>query len=124
MNFQVKEFVTILISVLNVSESRDWYKALFNLDPIEDNAGSFPINIRMLLQTPEFRRLARIQHLMDHDRCWNLSHLWDRCRQALLLGIIFTTITNLPIAIPNGSKQAIIFPIGNGFVKKENLSLG
>jgi len=46
MNFQVKEFATIRISVLNVSESGDWYKALFNLEPIEniENFISFKIS--------------------------------------------------------------------------------
>lgn len=46
MNFQVKAFSTIRISVLNVAESRDWYRALFNLEPMEDieNFASFKIS--------------------------------------------------------------------------------
>lgn len=36
MSFQIKSFSTIRISVSNVSQSRDWYKKLFNVEPIED----------------------------------------------------------------------------------------
>ena len=45
MSFQVKEFSTIRISVVNVSQSRDWYKSLFNIEPVEDieNFASFKI---------------------------------------------------------------------------------
>ena len=37
MSFQIKSFATIRLSVANVSESRDWYKQLFEIEPIEDN---------------------------------------------------------------------------------------
>ena len=45
MSFQIKSFSTIRISVSNVSQSRDWYKALFGQNPIEDleNFVSFKI---------------------------------------------------------------------------------
>ncbi len=45
MSFQIKAFATIRISVSNITQSRDWYKALFNLEPIEDaeNFVSFKI---------------------------------------------------------------------------------
>lgn len=36
MSFQVKSFATIRMSVFRVSESRDWYKQLFEVEPIED----------------------------------------------------------------------------------------
>ncbi|MDD4973473.1 MAG: hypothetical protein PHY93_03940 [Bacteriovorax sp.] len=36
MGFQVKSFATIRMSVSNVSKSRDWYKQLFEIEPIED----------------------------------------------------------------------------------------
>lgn len=45
MGFQIKSFSTIRISVSNVAQSRDWYKKLFNVEPIEDmeNFVSFKI---------------------------------------------------------------------------------
>lgn len=36
MSFEIKQFTTIRILSNDVSKSRDWYKSLFNLDPIED----------------------------------------------------------------------------------------
>lgn len=46
MDYKIKSFATIRISVANVSASRDWYRALFGHDPIEDleNFVSFRIN--------------------------------------------------------------------------------
>lgn len=45
MSFEIKEFTTIRILSNEVSKSRDWYKSLFNQDPIEDteNFVSFKI---------------------------------------------------------------------------------
>lgn len=45
MSFEIKEFATIRILSNEVSKSRDWYRSLFNLDPIEDteNFVSFKI---------------------------------------------------------------------------------
>jgi len=36
MGFEIKEFTTIRILSNDVSKSRDWYKSLFNQNPIED----------------------------------------------------------------------------------------
>lgn len=36
MSFKIKEFMTIRILSNEVSKSRDWYKSLFNQNPIED----------------------------------------------------------------------------------------
>lgn len=36
MSFKIKEFAGIRIFSNDVQKSRDWYKALFNQDPIED----------------------------------------------------------------------------------------
>ena len=36
MSFVVKGFSTIRISTTNVSQSRDWYKLFFRIDPVED----------------------------------------------------------------------------------------
>lgn len=36
ISFQVKSFATIRLSVSSVPESRDWYKQLFEIEPIED----------------------------------------------------------------------------------------
>lgn len=36
MTFEVKAFATIRIFSNEVSKSRDWYKSLFNLNPVED----------------------------------------------------------------------------------------
>ncbi len=46
MNFEIRGFATIRISVFDVSKSRDWYMALFNVRPVEDleNFVSFKIN--------------------------------------------------------------------------------
>lgn len=45
MSFEMKEFTTIRIIANEVLKSRDWYKSLFNQDPIEDkeNFVSFKI---------------------------------------------------------------------------------
>ena len=36
MSFSIKSFATIRLSVSKVSECRDWYKQLFEVEPIED----------------------------------------------------------------------------------------
>lgn len=36
MNFKIKEFSTLRLLSNDVSKSRDWYKSLFNQDPIHD----------------------------------------------------------------------------------------
>ena len=50
MNFQVKAFSTMRMSVSNISKSRDWYKQLFEIEPIEDdeNFVSFSYHSLML----------------------------------------------------------------------------
>jgi predicted enzyme related to lactoylglutathione lyase len=44
--FEIREFTTIRLLSNEVSKSRDWYKSLFNQDPIEDteNFVSFKIS--------------------------------------------------------------------------------
>lgn len=37
MDFKIKEFSTIRIFSNDLQKSRDWYKAFFGLDPIEDS---------------------------------------------------------------------------------------
>lgn len=46
MSFKIEGFATIRISAQDVSKSRDWYKSLFNIDPVEDqeNFVSFKIS--------------------------------------------------------------------------------
>jgi hypothetical protein len=46
MSFRIKDFCTIRISASDISKSRDWYRALFDLEPVEDsnNFVSFKIN--------------------------------------------------------------------------------
>lgn len=45
MNFKVKNFATIRLSVEDVKKSRDWYKSFFGMNPVEDleNFVSFKI---------------------------------------------------------------------------------
>ena len=45
MSFQVQSFQTIRMTVTDIAKSRDWYKVLFNIEPIEDlpNFVSFKI---------------------------------------------------------------------------------
>jgi len=38
MSFEIKEFPTIRLLSNDVSKSRDWYKKLFNLDPVEGDS--------------------------------------------------------------------------------------
>lgn len=50
MTFKIKNFSTIRISVANVQESRDWYKAFLGIEPIEnlENFVSFRIENTVL----------------------------------------------------------------------------
>ena len=45
MAFEVKSFATIRLCVTNIQKSRDWFKAFFGVEPIEDfeNFVSFKI---------------------------------------------------------------------------------
>lgn len=45
MSFKIKNFATIRISSTDVAKSRDWYRSLLDIDPIEDleNFVSFKI---------------------------------------------------------------------------------
>jgi predicted enzyme related to lactoylglutathione lyase len=37
MEFKVRSFATIRMSVSNIRKSRDWYRAFFGIDPVEDS---------------------------------------------------------------------------------------
>ncbi len=46
MSIKVQSFATIRLSVADVQQSRDWYKSLFGIEPVEDleNFVSFKIS--------------------------------------------------------------------------------
>ena len=44
-SFEIKQFTTIRIFSNEVSKSRDWYRSLFNIDPIEDKEDFVSFNV-------------------------------------------------------------------------------